>query len=59
VQLVAETRQPLPVAPGHPARVDYEYKRNGTANLFLAFCPDTRWRRVDVTVRRTTADYAE
>ncbi len=59
VQLVAETRQPIPAAPGQPGRVDYEYKRNGTANLFLAFCPDRAWRRVDVTARRTTADCAE
>jgi len=59
VQLVAETRPPVSVAPGQPARVDYEYKRNGTANLFLAFCPDAGWRRVDVTARRTTADYAQ
>ena len=34
-QLVAETRLPLPMEPGKPERVDYEYKRNGTANLFL------------------------
>jgi hypothetical protein len=59
VQLVAETRQPVTAAPGRPARVDYEYKRNGTANLFLAFCPEAGWRRVDVTDRRTTADCAE
>ncbi len=59
VQLVAETRPPVPVAPGQPARVDYEYQRNGTANLFLAFCPEASWRRVDVTDRRTTADYAQ
>lgn len=58
VQLVAHTRQPVPAAPGQPARVDYEYKRTGTANLFLAFCPDTAWRRVDVTDRRAAADCA-
>ncbi len=38
-QLVAETRSPLPAAPGHPERYDYEYERKGTANLFVAFSP--------------------
>jgi hypothetical protein len=38
-QLVAETRAPLPVAPGQPAREDYEYERCGTANLFMIFEP--------------------
>jgi hypothetical protein len=38
-QWVAETRVPLPVAPGQPARVDYEYERRGTANRFMLFEP--------------------
>ena len=38
-QLIAETRVPIPVKPGHPARHDYEYERNGTANLFMMFAP--------------------
>jgi hypothetical protein len=38
-QLVAETRTPLPAQPGQPARHDYEYERNGTANLFMLFAP--------------------
>jgi hypothetical protein len=38
-QLVAETRTPLPMQPGQPARYDYEYERNGTANLFMLFAP--------------------
>ena len=38
-QLVAETRAPIPVRPGKPARHDYEYERNGTANLFMLFAP--------------------
>ena len=59
VQLVAEARCPVPAAPGQPARVDYEYRRNGAANLFLALCPDTGWRRVDVTARRTAQDVAQ
>src|SRR5262249_22295792 len=52
-QLVAETRQPLPMLPGQPARYDYEYKRNGTANLFMLFAPLEGWRHVKVTDTRT------
>ena len=36
-QLLAETRVPIPMKPGRPARCDYEYERNGTANLFMMF----------------------
>jgi hypothetical protein len=57
-QLVAETRTPLPVQPGQPARHDYEYERNGTANLFMLFAPLEGWRHVAVTERRTAIDYA-
>lgn len=57
-QLVAETRVPVPMAPGRPERIDYEYDRRGTANLFLHFDPDCAWRHVDVTARRTKADFA-
>jgi hypothetical protein len=57
-QLVAETRVPLPMAPGRPERVDYEYERNGTANLFLACQPRAGWRHVDITDRRTKDDFA-
>jgi transposase len=59
VQLVGETRLPLPAAPGRPQRYDYEYVRNGTANLFLAFEPLVGWRAVEVTQRRTARDFAE
>ena len=59
VQLVGETRLPLPAAPGRPPRYDYEYVRNGTANLFLAFEPLLGWRAVEVTQRRTARDFAE
>src|SRR6185295_13623158 len=38
-QLIAETRMPIPMKPGRAARVDYEYERNGTANLFMLFAP--------------------
>ena len=57
-QLVAETRTPLPVRPGQPARHDYEYERNGTANLFMLFAPLEGFRHVEVTGRRTAIDYA-
>ena len=57
-QLISETRPPLPLRPGLPARHDYEYKRNGTANLFMLFAPLEGWRHVEVTARRTAKDYA-
>jgi DDE superfamily endonuclease len=59
VQLVGETRGPLPPEPGRPARFDYEYKRNGTANVFMVFEPLLGWRAVRVTERRTAKDFAE
>jgi DDE superfamily endonuclease len=58
-QLVAETREPVPMQPGQPARHDYEYKRNGTASLFMLFAPLEGWRHVEVTGRRTAIDYAK
>jgi len=58
-QLVAETRAPIPAKPGQPARRDYEYERNGTANLFMLFAPLEGWRHVEVTARHTAADYAQ
>ncbi len=57
-QLITEVRTPLPAAPGQPERYDYEYERNGVANLFLFFCPLRNWRHVKVTDRRTKVDYA-
>ena len=57
-QLVAETRAPVPMRPGRPARHDYEYERNGTANLFMLFAPLEGWRHVEVTDRHTAIDYA-
>jgi transposase len=59
VQLVSETRVPLPARPGTPARHDYEYKREGTANLFMVFEPLLGWRHVMPTERRTARDFAE
>ena len=57
-QLIIETRHPQPMKPGQPERVDYEYERNGTANLFMLFAPLEGWRHVSVTDRRTAIDYA-
>jgi len=57
-QLIVETRAPAPDAPGRPARYDYEYERNGTANLFMVFAPPEGRRHVEVTERRTAVDYA-
>lgn len=57
-QLIADTREPIPMKPGQPARADYEYERNGTANLFMFFAPLEGWRHVKVTDRRTAVDYA-
>jgi transposase len=59
VQLVEEVRTPIPAAPGRAARYDYEYKRCGTANLFIAFAPLLGWRAVRVTERRTAAEFAD
>jgi len=58
-QLVAETRIPLPMQPGKPERYDYEYRRNGTCNLFVFFQPLAGWRQVKVTERRTKLDFAQ
>jgi hypothetical protein len=57
-QLVSEVRQPLAVAPGRPVRYDYEYRREGTCNLFMLFEPLQGWRHIKVTDRRTTQDFA-
>lgn len=58
-QLHAEVREPIPAAPGRPARRDDEDARRGTANLFIAVEPLAGGRRVTVTGRRTAADFAE
>jgi hypothetical protein len=57
-QLVSEVRTPLPPRPGTPARYDYEYKREGVANLFMISEPLIGWREVMVTERRTAVDFA-
>jgi DDE superfamily endonuclease len=58
-QLIGETRKPLPPEPGQLGRFDYEYVRNGTANLFMVSEPLVGWRAVFVTERRTAVDLAE
>ena len=58
-QLIAETCAPIPAKPGQTARYDYEYQRNGTANLFMMFAPVEGWRHVKVTDRHTALDYAQ
>jgi DDE superfamily endonuclease len=57
-QLISETRIPIKAKPGQPARHDYEYERNGTANLFMMFAPLEGWRHVEVTDRHTAVDFA-
>jgi len=57
-QLLSHAVAPQPCAPGRPAREDYEYKREGTCNLFIAFQPQQAWRHVEVTARRTARDFA-
>jgi hypothetical protein len=57
-QLVSEVCQPLPVRPGQLRRYDYEYRREGTCNLFRFFEPLQGWRHVKVTDRRTAQDFA-
>ena len=58
VQLIGETREPVPARPGRPARVDYEYRRMGTANLFVVLDNNRGWREVWVTDRRASRDFA-
>jgi hypothetical protein len=58
-QLIGEVREPIPAAPGRPERFDYEYTRNGTANLFMISEPLVGWRAVKATDRRTALDFAE
>ena len=57
-QLIVETRAAVPAKPGRKARHDYEYERNGVANLFMLFAPLEGWRHVKVTDRHAAVDYA-
>jgi len=58
-QLIGEVRAPIPAAPGQPERYDYEYRRNGTLNLFVFLDAHRPWRHVKVTDQRTAKDFAE
>src|SRR5690606_28666911 len=59
VQLIGETRIPVAAAPGRPRRIDYEYRRNGTANLFVFLDAHRPWRHVKATEHRTALDFAD
>ena len=59
VQLIGEVRQPIPATPGRLERYDYEYRRNGTVNLFVLLDVHRPWRKVKLTERRAAKDYAE
>lgn len=58
VQLIGEVRQPIPAKPGQLERYDCEYKRNGTANLFVFLGVHQPWRKVKITESRTAVDFA-
>lgn len=58
-QLTKETHLPQAAQPGQVAREDYQYERNGTANLFMFSAPLLGWRHVEVTQQRTQIDYAQ
>lgn len=57
-QLLGDVLEPLPMQPGHARRVDHEYERQGTCNLFIAFQPLRAWRHLKLTERRTKVDFA-
>ena len=57
-QLIGEVREPIPAVPGQPERYDCEYRRNGTANLFVFLDTHRPWRHVKVTEHRTARDFA-
>jgi hypothetical protein len=59
VQLIGEARQPIPAEPGRLERYDYEYRRNGTVNLFVLLDVHRPWRTVKLTERRAAEDYAQ
>ena len=58
LQLLDDTRAPIPPAVGRTRRIDYEYRRNGTGNVFMTVEPLAGWRHVEVTERRTAVDFA-
>ena len=58
-QCVREVRTPLPTVPGHPARYDAEYERNGVGHLLMYYAPFDDWRRTDVATDHTASTWAE
>lgn len=58
VQLIGEVRRPIRAKPGQIERYDCEYRRNGTANLFVFLDVHRSWRKVKVTERRAAQDFA-
>jgi transposase len=58
-QLIGETRVPVPARPGKPRREDYEYKRNGIANMFVFIDRHRCWRQANITKTKTKVDFAE
>jgi hypothetical protein len=58
IQLIGEVRPLIPAKPGQIERYDYEYRRNGTANLFVVIDVNRPWRKVKVTEHRAAADFA-
>ncbi len=59
MQMVGSLREEVPMRPGQPKRIDYEYERHGTCNLFMFFAPLLGWRHVEVTQQRRKVDFAE
>lgn len=57
-QLLADSRKPIPMKPGSPLKYDYEYKRNGTCNIFAAVEPKAGKHHIKVTDQRTRSDFA-
>jgi transposase len=57
-ELRSDVQPPLPPKPGQPLREDYEYEHEGSANMFMLLCPAQGWRHVEVSERRTYADFA-
>jgi hypothetical protein len=58
-ELHSHITEPIPPQPGQPVKEDYEYKRNGTANVFVLLCPLLGWRHLEVTARRGYQEFAQ
>lgn len=58
-ELHGQVAEPIPPQPGQPTKEDYEYQRNGTANVFVLLCPLLGWRHLEVTARRGYQEFAQ